>query len=169
MQDLYKKDDTNARQLQSITFRVSPENKAKLSKLAEEHNISLSEYVRRRALMDDSDLHRDLGNNELSHNNESLKYHHHSKPMVEVKPGTIIFQTTPEGKEILEIVFSNFRWNRFCRTNIRIKDDKDLSAAVGFTVVEGIVGHMNDMSGLIRMYNIESLDGFFRSMLVHYM
>lgn len=169
MQDLYIKDETDTRQLQSITFRVSSENKAKLSKLADDQNISLSEYVRRRALMDDSDLHRDLGNSELSPNNESLKNQHYSKPMVEVKPGMIVFQTTPQGKEILKIVFSNFRWNRFCRTNIRIKDDKDLSAAIGFTVVEGIVGHMDDMSGLRRMYNIESLHGFFRSMLVHYM
>lgn len=167
MQDLYKKDDTNTRQLQSITFRVSPENKAKLSKLAEEHNISLSKYVRRRALMDDSDLQSDQERNELNIRNGEMKNQPHSKTMVEVNPAAIIFQTTPEGKEILKVVFSNFRWNRFSSKNKEIIDDHDLSAAVGFTVLEGIVEQMSDMTGLRKKYNINSVEGFFRSMLVH--
>ena len=161
--------ENKTNQLHSITFRVSPEDKSKLSKLAEELNITLSEYVRRKALMDDTDSQSFLEENELpKRRNEELKNQLHLKTGAEINPGTIIFQTTPEGKEILKIVFSNIRWNRFSSTNKEIKDDHDLSAAVGFTVLEGIVAQMSDMQGLRRKYNIDSLEGFFKSILVHY-
>lgn len=170
MINFFKKEEQKPNQLHSITFRVTLEDKNKLLRQATGLKISLSEYVRNKAMINETQYQKILDENERFKNQiKEYEITTESKPSQNIEPGSIVFKTTDNIKELLKEVFSQMRWNRFSRIKKEVKNENDLSSAIGFTITEGIVEPMNDMEDLRIKYNINNIEELFNKILVNYL
>jgi len=169
MINLFKKDDTKTNQLHSVTFRVTSDDKSKLSKLADELKISLSEYVRNKALMDDKELQNILEENvKLKQQNKEFQIHIKSKFTGKKESGTIVLHISEENKRIIKKVLSSSHWNRFVNHLENIENDCELAKAIIFILVEYLIEPLGDMNDLRAKHNIENIESLFQKMTEFY-
>jgi hypothetical protein len=170
MINLFKKDDIKTSQLHSVTFRVTSDDKSKLSKLADELNISLSEYVRKKALMDDKELQNILEKNiKLKQQNKELQIQINSKVTGKKESGTISIHISEENKSLISQILSYSHWNRFTRRLVNIESDYDLEKAILFILVEYLIDPLGDMKGLRSKHNIATPEALFYKIAESYM
>jgi hypothetical protein len=170
MINLFKKDVTKTNQLHSITFRVSSEDKNKLTKQAEDLKISLSEYVRNKALFDDIELQNLFDENiKLKQQIKDYEIQLNSKISQESESGIIILRITEENKNLLKSILSFIHWNRFAEHPEQIEKDIELSKAIAFILVEYISEAVNEMRGLKRNYNINTIEDLYELFVDYYM
>jgi hypothetical protein len=170
MINLFRKDDINTKQMHSVTFRVSSDDKSKLSRVANELKISLSEYVRNKALMDDIELQKIMEENtRLREQNKELQIHIKSKFTGKTESGTIVIHLSEENKRMISKVLSNSNWNRFTKHLEVIENDYELSKALLFILVEYLIEPLGDMSGLRSKHNIDTPETLFYRIAESYM
>ena len=164
---LFKKYEPKTTQYHSITFRVDSDDKTKLSQQADEFNISLSEYVRSKALIEDGDLQSILNENTILKNKiKGYENQVESKASNTIDPGIILIQSTEEGKEILKKVLSEISWNRFDYEPGIIENDIQLAKAIGFLLIEQIIEPLGKLPELREKYNLEKVEELFERLLV---
>ena len=169
MINLFKKDDINTKQMHSVTFRVSSDDKSKLSRVANELKISLSEYVRNKALMDDIELQKLMEENTgLREQNKELQIHIKSKFTGKAESGTIVIHLSEENKRMISKVLSYSHWNRFTKHLEVIDNDYELAKAILYVLTEYLIRPLNDMSGLRSRYSLETPEDLFNRVTEFY-
>ena len=168
MFNFLKKEKTTSNQMHSITFRLTAEDKFKLSEQAEALKISLSEYVRNKAMLDDKEVQKILDEiGKLKQQNKEYQIQLKTR-ISHKKEAGIFLKTTKDNIKFLKSALSNIPWNRFTRRIERIEDDSVLSKALLFILAEYLIEPLNEMQGLRAKYGIVTPEKLFSRMAGDY-
>ncbi len=163
MINFFKKDDPKTYQYHSINFRVNSEDKTRLSKQAEELNISLSEHVRNTALIENDGMQSILDENaRLKNQIKDYDNQIESKSSEAMEEDSLTIKITEENKKLLKTILSFIHWNRFAEHPRWYESDFVLSKAFMFIMMEYISETvLMEMRGLKRTHNISAIEDLY--------
>ena len=124
-------------EFESITFKISVANKAILKKVATELGVSLSEYVRIKVMMDESErlkLVQQVRDLKITENEYEIYKRTHDAGVID--PDCIILKTNPEGKSLLMSALNQLQWDNSPLGANRIENDYQLGTHLSQMIIK---------------------------------
>lgn len=167
----FKKNDPKTNQYHSINFRVNSEDKTRLSKQAEKLNISLSEHVRNKAMIENDNMQSILDENaRLKNQLKDYNNQIESKSSEAMEEDSLTIKISEENKKILKSILSFIHWNRFAEHPTKYESDLVLAKAFMFIMIEYISETvLMEMRGLKRTHNISAIEDLYERFAEFYL
>lgn len=157
MKNFLKKISVQEGNSEAVTFKISPENKQKLVKDAEQIGLSLSEYIRIKVLIDDINLKKLISDNLDLQKKVKENLVKATLPITnEVDSQTINLKTTEEGLKVMGILLTELRDREFLMPKKVRYEDNDIANAISVIVFRYLASYLEEFDELRNTYGITS-------------
>lgn len=169
MNELNSNNTVNQQDNSIVSFKLSKEEKEKLVLQANDIGISLSELIRIKLFLDESEgikLYEEC--EDLKQQIKVFKVKEKSYQASKIDPGSIILKTTEEGKEIIRRTLHEMCWNIAHNHRVNVETDYEIAEAITHILTMQLWDEFKEFTGLISKLDIHNPDEFYERIFGFY-
>lgn len=154
---------------ESVTFKISVSDKQKLLNDATELDMSLSEFLRIKVLIEDADLKKLISQNRELTNQVKERLVRTKIPLLgQADEHSIVIQSTETGKKVMREFLTELKYRNRIMPQSDYDDDKDIAVALSIIITEELSRYLEEFRGIRKRYKITQLEQFYRLLFKHY-
>jgi hypothetical protein len=154
---------------ESVTFKISVSDKQKLLRTATDMNMTVSEYIRIKLLMEEEDLHRIIKENkELKQKAKESKVRQQSNRASNSFNDSIIIQSTNTGKEVIGVFLEIMNRRQMLRPKGYRESDLTIGCALSLIIFERLLPLLSELDDIREKYDIIEVEQFYQLLFEPY-
>lgn len=154
---------------ESITFKVSVQDKLKIQDQANSLNLSLSEFIRTKLLMDEESISKIIiENTELKKEMKENLVRATMPNLSDQDENSITLTSTKKGIEIIQLMLREIGGHTTLIPYSNFESKEDIESALCVIIADRLSNYVEDITGLRQVYGINGYEDFLKLLFEPY-